>query len=134
MLLCCLAELFFFLLRHSLVAVPCSALWLCRAHQFLGYVLVHHRALTYSAQCCVSHTALVLSRSCTNHVRFSSCGSQRGFVEKLVQRIVDNIEINVADIHIRCGDCLLFRYFFLPPVESAADHSWLVSSCRVSRR
>lgn len=27
--------------------------------------------------------------------------SQKGFVEKLVQRIVDNIEINVADIHIR---------------------------------
>jgi len=27
---------------------------------------------------------------------------QKGFVEKLVQRIVDNIEINVADIHIRC--------------------------------
>ena len=26
---------------------------------------------------------------------------QQGFVEKLVQRIVDNIEINVADIHIR---------------------------------
>lgn len=23
-------------------------------------------------------------------------------MEKLVQRIVDNIEINVADIHIRC--------------------------------
>ena len=30
---------------------------------------------------------------------------QQGFVEKLVQRIVDNIEINVADIHIRCRWC-----------------------------
>lgn len=27
---------------------------------------------------------------------------QKGFVEKLVQRIVDNIEINVSSIHIRC--------------------------------
>eukprot|EP00903_Cladosiphon_okamuranus_P017946 g16513.t1 len=31
----------------------------------------------------------------------------RGFVEKLVQRIVDNIEINVADIHIRYEDAVL---------------------------
>ncbi|CAN0294297.1 unnamed protein product, partial [Ectocarpus fasciculatus] len=27
--------------------------------------------------------------------------TEKGFVEKLVQRIVDSIEINVADIHIR---------------------------------
>ena len=26
---------------------------------------------------------------------------QKGWVEKLVQRIVDNMEINVADIHVR---------------------------------
>lgn len=36
---------------------------------------------------------------------FSSCFTKhlqkKGFVEKLVQRIVDNIEIKVADIHIR---------------------------------
>ncbi|CAM9870023.1 unnamed protein product, partial [Ectocarpus sp. 12 AP-2014] len=31
----------------------------------------------------------------------------KGFVEKLVQRIVDNIEINVADIHIRYEDTVL---------------------------
>ena len=30
-----------------------------------------------------------------------SRGLQKGWVEKLVQRVVDNIEINVADIHIR---------------------------------
>ena len=59
----------------------------------------------------VSHTALALSRSCTrSHVCFS-CGSQKGFVQKLVQRIVDNIEINVADIHIRCaGICFSFPF------------------------
>eukprot|EP00752_Nemacystus_decipiens_P006311 g5691.t1 len=32
---------------------------------------------------------------------------KRGFVEKLVQRIVDNIEINVSDIHIRYEDTVL---------------------------
>ncbi len=32
---------------------------------------------------------------------------QKGFVEKLVQRIVDNIEIDVADIHIRCATAFL---------------------------
>ncbi|CAM9617791.1 unnamed protein product, partial [Ectocarpus fasciculatus] len=32
---------------------------------------------------------------------------KKGFVEQLVQRIVDNIEINVADIHIRYEDTVL---------------------------
>ena len=34
---------------------------------------------------------------------------QKGWVEKLVQRIVDNIEINVADIHIRSVLPLRYR-------------------------
>lgn len=83
-----------------------TLLLLYHARRCLRYTLFIYEQL-FRCICCavsMSHAALVLSRSCT--LVYSSSGghrgSQKGFVEKLVQRIVDNIEINVADIHIRC--------------------------------
>ncbi|CAM9605272.1 unnamed protein product, partial [Scytosiphon promiscuus] len=39
--------------------------------------------------------------------RGSADDDTKGFVEKLVKRVVDNMEINVADIHIRYEDAML---------------------------
>ncbi|CAN0228321.1 unnamed protein product, partial [Ectocarpus sp. 8 AP-2014] len=58
----------------------------------------------------IKRAALEKAEAATKKEKEGGKGSDddtKGFVEKLVQRIVDNIEINVADIHIRYEDTVL---------------------------